>query len=620
MAIYWCDPYIESPSGGVHGTTGAGTVGSYSNPYSLDNLPSGSSSGYSAGDEVRLKSLPTNPWITGPAWNYHWSNEGPRNNSSGIYGVNFASAAGPHAFLKYTTEKGDEHYLNWSNSSNTALYAEAKIWESGAPYADATQDAYKLDPQYCLSNLVTPNKSDLLCGKPDVPMTLTAGWVSETARGGETIIHRVSTTAYDEYWFGTSSIQQNKMTVDAPELTISRSSVSGYVRKYIYGETVEIRDVNAKNTYSTSNQVRIYTALTFKANCVASGGYIYLFTPYYDNEATQGVNRDIKHILGGYYLQYYTQGSYPYPQLQLKFKTYNTYINDHSPSARVRFSYYDDFYFNINTRVGSGTPTEMAVISAVNKDTAPAFRKPCSTISPQLSEANNYDYKVNGLPINTYNVYLTGGASVNVRGGDVYFRNLNMHPSSTLENTTTHSVAVNIAANRNNSHSKLWGVDRNSGRRVAFAPVGSTAKEMMLMYNSTEYGGKLVYHLMPHTGTCFDRVYLPMPTGVSEITADQNYRLKFTLGGTTVGSIYARGVLDGNSTNDLWHTPSFNETLIDASSGGAGAVIYSDTRSGGPYLEGAQQLTLILELRQSGALGSHNVAKLCIESIELEVV
>ena len=620
MAIYWCDPYIESPSGGVHGTTGAGTVGSYSNPYSLDNLPSGNYSGYSAGDEIRLKALPTNPWITGPDWNTLWSNGGPRNSQSGIYGVNFASAPGLHAFLKYTTEKGDEHYLNWSHPTNTFLSAHAKIWETGAPYADVTQEAYKLDPQYCLSNLVTPNKSDLLCGQPNVPMTLTAGWVSETARGGETIIHRVSTTAYDEYWFGKSGINNNKMTVDAPELTISVSSVSGYVRKYIYGETVELRDVNAKNTYSTSNQVRILTALTFKANCVACGGYFYLFSPYYDNEATQGVNRDIKHILGGYSFQYYTQGAHPYPQLQLKFQTFNTYIYDHASSKSVSFSYYDDFYFNINSRVGYGAPSEMAVISAVNKDTTPAFRKPCSTLSPTLSRESNAAYKANNAPINTYNVYLTGGATVNVVGGDVYFRNLNMHPSSTLENTTTHGVSGYFAANRNNTHSKLWGVDRNSGRRVAFAPVRSVGKEMTLMYNSTEYGGKLVYHIMPHTSTTFDRVYLPMPTGVSEITGDQNYRLKFTLGGTTVGSIYARGVLDGNSTSDIWRTEVFPETLIDSSSGGEGAVIYSFLFSTMDELVGAQQLTLILELRQSGALGSHNVAKLCIESIELEAV
>lgn len=76
MAIFWCDPYIESPSGGVDGTTGVGTLGSYANPYSLDNMPSGPNGGVGyneifTGDEIRLKALPANPWLTDPllAWN-----------------------------------------------------------------------------------------------------------------------------------------------------------------------------------------------------------------------------------------------------------------------------------------------------------------------------------------------------------------------------------------------------------------------------------------------------------------------------------------------------------------------------------------------------------------------
>ena len=331
------------------------------------------------------------------------------------------------------------------------------------------------------------------------------------------------------------------------------------------------------------------------------------------------MNRDIKHILNGYYFQYHNQGAFPQPRFHLKFKTLNTFYYDHNSSRRVHLSYYDDFYLNISSRNGSGTPTEMAVTSAVNQDTTPAFKKPCSVLAPALAHTSNADYKSDISNITIYNAYLTAGATVNVRGGDVYFRNLSIHPSSTLENTTTHNIVCSVAASRNNSLAKLWGVDRNSGRRVAFAPVADSAKEMMLMYNSTEYGGKLVYHLMPHTGTCFDRVYLPMPTGVSEIASDQNYRLKFTLGGTTVGTIYARGVLDGNSTSDTWSTPAFNETLINASSGGAGAVIYSNTINRSA-IYGAQQLTLILELRQSGATDSYNVSKLCIESIELEAV
>ena len=614
MAIYWCDPYIESPSGGVHGTTGSGTAGSYSNPYSIDNLPE---SGYSNGDEIRLKALPTNPWITGPAWISGVTDL--KTYVNGNYGVYFDSAPAQHSFLKYTTIKGDEQYVNWGTHTTNTLDAFAGVWRTGVPYADLTQPAYQLDPQYYLSNLVTPNKADLLKGPNFLLTTLTAGWVSETTRGGETIIHRVNPTGYTENWFGASAIFGNKMTVDAPELTISHSMNTSSMRMYIYGETVELRDINMRNTFSSSNKMYIKTALTFKANCLTSGGYIYLYSPYYDTAATQGVNRDIKHLLLGYYFKYERQGdSGP---INFKFKNLGTYYYDHNNTHTVHLSYYDDFWLNCLFKSGSGVPTEMDVTSSVNMATTPAFQKSAVLLGPKF-ESNFSSYRDTKSTISTYNQYLVLGATVDVSKGDVYFRDLNQSSSTTLENTTTHFVTSPNNYNESFRQSKFWGVDRNSGRQVAFCPVMNRDKDMMLMYNSTEYGGKLVYHLMPHQYAGFDRVYLPMPTGVSEITSTSNYRLKVTLGGTTVGSVNVKGYLDGNGTSDDWNLSPFNVFTINASSGGSGTVVYSDSISASE-IHGAQQLTLILQLGQiyaGSSASDYDVAKICIESIELEAV
>lgn len=617
MAIYWCDPYIESPSGGVHGTTGSGTAGSYSNPYSIDNLPV---SGYLNGDEIRLKALPTNPWITGPAWGSHLTDL--KTYLSGKYGVYFNSNPNQHSFLKYTTIKGDEQYLNWGAESTDTLEAFAGIWKTGVPYADLTQPAYQLDPQYYLSNLVTPNKADLLKGPASLQTTLTAGWVSETTRGGETIIHRVNPTATSEKWFGNTFLDHpsdNKMTVDAPELTISHSLSSSGMRVYIYGETVELRDINMRNTFSSSNKMYIKTALTFKANCLTTGGYIYLYSPYYDTAATQGVNRDIKHLLLGYWFKYDSQGdSGP---INLKFKNLGTFYYDHNSNHTVHLSYYDDFWLNYENIAGSGVPTEMAVTSSVNMATNFAFQKSVALLGPTF-ESTYGSYRSTESTISTYNQYLLLGATVDVSKGDAYFRDLNQFSSSTLENTTTHFVTSPKNHNTSFRQSKLWGVDRNSGRQVAFCPVTNRAKDMMLMYNSTEYGGKLVYHLMPHQYAGYDRVYLPMPTGASEITSNSNYRLKVTLGGTTVGSVDVYGYLDGNGTSDDWDLSQFNVFTINASSGGSGTVVYSDSISASE-IHGAQQLTLILKLGQTyvgSSDSNYDVAKICIESIELEAV
>lgn len=611
MAIYWCDPYIESPSGGVHGTTGSGTAGSYSNPYSIDNLPV---SGYSAGDEIRLKALPTNAWITGPAWHFAVSDFTTYN--TGQYGVYFTDPPAHHSFIKYTTVKGDEQYINWGMASQRLLNTYPGIWTTAVPYADATIPCEQLDPQYYLSNLVTPSKTHLLSGQQLTSVTLTAGWVSETARGGETIIQRVNPTASTEYWFGQSTIANNQMTVDAPELTISHSQSGTSKKIYIYGETVELHDINMRNTHSSSNRLAILTALTFKANCVSTGGYVDLYGPYYDTAATQGVNRDIKSFLLGYWFEFHSQGNKG--PINLKFKNLVTYYYEHDADDTLHLSYYDDFYFKYVHKTDKGVPTEMAITSAVNKATTPPFRGADSLLGPSLVGTEN-SYREVHSHIKTNGQYLVLGGEIDVSNADTYFRDFIQSSSTTLENTTQHFVtsADNYGSNRAKIN-KAWGVDRNSGRRVAFAPTNSRNKEFMLMYNSTEYGGKLVYHLMPHDSSAYDRIHLPMPTGVSEITSNSSYRLKITLGGTTVGTVNLLGRLEGNSTSASWSYTQTSPRVIDASSGGSGAVVYSNTFSG-TQLYGAQQLTMILILSQPPAT-SYSVAKICIDSVELEVV
>ena len=142
----------------------------------------------------------------------------------------------------------------------------------------------------------------------------------------------------------------------------------------------------------------------------------------------------------------------------------------------------------------------------------------------------------------------------------------------------------------------------------------------MMMYNSTEYNNKLVYHLIP-TGSIsdrwYDRVYMDMPTGVSEIAANTNLRLKITLGGTTVGSVKLYPTLDGNTTpTTQWGPVGWSQLNVNAATGGAGTVLYTGNLPSFNVL-GIQQVTLVLGLSN---LATNSVAKICIDSIELEVV
>ena len=611
MAIFWCDPYIESPSGGVDGTTGIGTLGSYANPYSIDSIPS---FGYTSGDEIRLKALPATPWLTDPllAWN-------PSFSIGGNNGVYFASAPDQHSFIKYTSIKGEKTYLSWNTPNRHITSSSPPVWGGMSPYADVTLPAYKLDPQYYLSNLVTPNKWDLLQGQGGVTTTITAGWVSATARGGETIIHRVNPTAATEKWFGTN--YASPITVDAPELTISHSTTSTGRHIQIYGKTVEVHDIIERSGSGSSCSVKIYTGETFKANSVASAGYIYIYSPYYSTTATQGVNRDIKHLTTAYQLYTHNQGGAGYG-VNLKFKNLSCYFL--SAFTTTALSYYDDFFFYANSVAGNYLPTEMAIDPAVNLATVFPLKGPMSALVPKLSYNNNdsnyRDY--NAAPIKTFGGYLSNGAGIDMSKGDVYFRDFLLPTGDTLENTTSHNVKSVNTINESNTQFKAWGVDRNSGRRVAFGQTAGISNEQMMMYNSTEYNNKLVYHLMPNAnyGKCYDRVYIDMPTGVSEIAASTNLRMKYTLGGAVSADVMVKAHLEGNSSTSSWSATVVSDKMIQPSDGGAGTAIYSSTFStSGTAIIGAQQLVCILELKHN-VFNPTGVAKICIDSIELEVV
>jgi hypothetical protein len=340
----------------------------------------------------------------------------------------------------------------------------------------------------------------------------------------------------------------------------------------------------------------------------------------------QGVNRDIKHLTTAYQLYIYNQGADA--GVNLKFKNLSCYYL--SASTTTTFSYYDDFFFFTNT-IASLTPTEMAIDPAVNMATVFPLKGPMSALVPKLSYSNNNSIyrNYNDKPIKTFGGYLGNGAGIDMSKGDVYFRDFLLPTGDTLENTTFHGV-ISSASGSTQAYSaffgKAWGVDRNSGRRVAFSRTGGgygVASQLMMMYNSTEFNNKLVYHIMPnpYSVKSYDIVYLDMPTGVSEIAASTYFRLKFTLGGAVSADVAVTAHLEGNNSSSSWYAKTLGLNTIQPSDGGEGTVIYSDTFTSGTIADtnsiaGAQQLVCTLELYQP----SYGVAKICIDSIEIEVV
>ena len=608
MSILWCDPYIESPSGGVDGTTGSGTLGTYSNPYSLGNLPN--NTGYVAGDEIRLKSLPANPWLTGPI---HASNSG-----TGQYGVKCTVAPDVHSFIKYTCKAGDVMYTSWNTVNKTYIYSVSNAWQGVTPQADNSILMYKLDPQYYISNMLDNNQQYFLRGQDNIAITLTAGWVSATTRGGETIIQHTQPGNNEHRWFGSTNVSVNKMTIDAPELTISQSHSSTSRRMNFYGETVEMHAIIERSGYGSSNYIRIYTALTFKAHTITTGSYIWIYAPYYDTAATQGVNRDIKYIMSGYSTNVNSQGAAAAINI-FKFKALLCYYYyKYSPS---HWSYYDDFYVYLRQGFqATSTLTEMSLTPSVTMSTTATkqFHYTMKMLGPTIRYGDNHNYRNYGgaAGITRDGNYLLSGAVIDTAYGDVHFRDYIMPPGDTLEGSTFNNVGGSGGSNSYYYQGTAWGVDRNSGRRLAFVRGSSNTDSAMMMYNSTEYSNKLVYHLMPSSANSYfrNRIHLDMPTGVSVLTGSQAYKLKITLAGTTVGSVFLSSLrIEGNNTASSWQLPNTSCT-INSASGGAGAVVYSGTFSGTANFAGMQQVSLLAQFKNGS---STSVAKICFESIEL---
>ena len=71
MAVYWVDPYLDTPNGGIHGTTGTGRTGTYSNPWGFAELYVTAGQPNSIGgtnvtstDEIRLKGQSLSSYYT----------------------------------------------------------------------------------------------------------------------------------------------------------------------------------------------------------------------------------------------------------------------------------------------------------------------------------------------------------------------------------------------------------------------------------------------------------------------------------------------------------------------------------------------------------------------------
>lgn len=286
MTVYWCDPYLESSNGGIHGTSGNGS-GTYASPFKLSHLLSNNSSNvlstFSNGDELRFKGLADSSFWDNPiAWGSLSTTGTPQYTRR----YNMSVSAGDF-FYALTKTGGDRIYCHPTTSY---AYFNASLdshWGQNFPQlqGDATGNDNKLYKfkntyQINMSTLYSANGSNssfyfLRAGTSSNQMTgvtqfhglkITAGWTSETAKNGITYMafSRYSDNQ-SHYWGGDGSSQVGAVEWDCYDGSTIGNTTGGlyigyshYANIHLIGGDVKVygfqdNNYGYNNTYVFSN-------------------------------------------------------------------------------------------------------------------------------------------------------------------------------------------------------------------------------------------------------------------------------------------------------------------------------------------------------------------------------
>ena len=173
MTVYWCDPYLHTSNGGIHGTTGSGS-GTYASPWNLTDLANATSSTFVDNDELRFKGLTEDSQFEAKHdWDYI-TDQYVRVNSDDQYKL-----------IRYQNHLGTEGYTG-TQYREVKTVKGCSTWNRPHFEPSTSYGYYPIKTQYqitsggnyrCLQNI---NRLTLL--------TITSGWTSETVQGGVTIL------------------------------------------------------------------------------------------------------------------------------------------------------------------------------------------------------------------------------------------------------------------------------------------------------------------------------------------------------------------------------------------------------------------------------------------------
>jgi hypothetical protein len=256
MGIYWVDPYIWSPNGGIHGTVSVGG-GSYTNPWSLGNIitQAGNTNLLTTDDEIRIKGLPESDFFEATANTWTLGNT---TISGQTYTTSYSRPSSQNNRLyRAQTSNLDIFYGVFDQSVGGTFQTTygASTWYAGMPNLNASYGYFLMKPQYVLSNLSLGTGTKTLFNNNIANITITAGWTSETEQLGETIwfANNSSVLGTTQNW-GPST---NFITWDCGNLIIGLPDTSATYN--LLGDSLKFKAL-AGPTYSSSGRFSSITA------------------------------------------------------------------------------------------------------------------------------------------------------------------------------------------------------------------------------------------------------------------------------------------------------------------------------------------------------------------------
>jgi len=266
MAIYWVDPYVWSPNGGIHGTVSVGN-GTYANPWSIANIISSTDMAVlETGDEIRIKGLPESEFFNNPASTLTLSN----------VIINSVSYTSTYTLLNTTSNRvgraqADDGEIFYFTQVQNALYTTYGVstWYPAVPTLNAAYGYYAMNTRYVLSNTSLGTTTRTLFNNTNANITITAGWTSETVNDGMTIWFANSTSVHGS----TTTFGTLRSIIDAPNLIIGLTNASQHVLT-VNADTLSLKALAGPNYAASSSRFNLQVGISTTGSHTSTCGNV----------------------------------------------------------------------------------------------------------------------------------------------------------------------------------------------------------------------------------------------------------------------------------------------------------------------------------------------------------